>query len=205
MEKIIEMLFSDYEGLLKPRLSLDFMPVNRAESTGMLFERIGDIALTVICVLESNEENSTVMHLPKDLPDIIGVSKETLMKDALENMRKVASPVLTDLNYLVTGTSSEKPIALVCIDKNFISGGAVFMIPEIQNAIIDYFGGKDFYVIPSSREELIMVKKETVASENAIMGVIREVNNSDCVAETNFLSNSLFVFDTIKHQLSMCC
>ena len=97
MEKIIEMLFSDYEGLLKPRLSLDFMPVNRAESTGMLFERIGDIALTVICVLESNEENSTVMHLPKDLPDIIGVSKETLMKDALENMGKVASPVLTDL------------------------------------------------------------------------------------------------------------
>ena len=144
------------------------------------------------------------MHLPKDLPDIIGVSKETLMKDALENMRKVASPVLTDLNYIVTGTSSEKPIALVCMDKNFISGGAVFMIPEIQNAIIDYFGGEDFYVIPSSREELIMVKKETVAAENVIR-VIREVNNSDCVAETNFLSNSLFVFDTIKHQLSMCC
>lgn len=204
MEKIIEMMMEDYEGFVKPRLSLDFLPLEKAESKGKLMERIGDIALTVICVLESNEGNSIVIHLSQKLADIIGVSKENLMKDAMENMKKIASPVLTDLNYLVTGKSSEKPISLVCMDKNFISGGAVFMIPEIQNAIIDHFDGEDFYVIPSSRKELIMLKKGTVSVEPT-KRFIEQVNNSDFVEESDFLSNSLFVFDTIKKQLSMCC
>lgn len=203
MKNMIESLMKDYEGFVKPRLSLDFVPLEKAKSKDLVFERIGDIALSTICILNSGEQNSVVIHISQVLADIMGVSKETLMKDALKNTKNVASPVLLNLAYVMTGKEIEKPQILACMDQNFIAGSAVIMIPEFLQEIIEKFEGEDFYVVPSSRKELVLARKGT-ASVERIKRTIAEVNGSDLVGDDDFLSNNVFIFDSSKKQLSMC-
>ena len=157
-------------------------PKKRLES--FLHEDLLDVALG-FSVRVFAEDGAIVYEsaMTEDDLETIGISYDDIKKAAFENFKSRYSPKLVHFSVM-DALSTDK-----------MAFGAVYLaFPEVLAGIADRFGD-DLCIIPSSTEELILLKMSEAGSKDDVNSMLRDVNaNPDCIDEDTYLFDNAYIF-----------
>lgn len=83
--------------------------------------------------------------------------------------------------------------ALYYLTNEFLTGGAVLMTGKnLMDEIADFFG-EDFYILPSSIHEVLLLPQSKAPSKEQLDQMVREVNR-DCLDPGDYLSDHAYYY-----------
>ncbi len=165
--------------------------------------RVHDLALTFRSLVSFDDTTVTSALVSNDQMEEWGVSREELLMDADRNSRKLFPPVIYPLYQLLEETYEEDPREepdMYVATNQFMLFGAVVLLYQ---DILEDFGiktGGNFYVMPSSIHEVILVPDRDGYDPQILCSMVREVNES-VVSEDEVLSDSVYYYDCDIHKL----
>ena len=107
-------------------------------------------------------------------------------------------------NYFESGQSlfkEESP--LVVRNSKGINGASVIIYPKILKEISEMIGG-DFYILPSSIHEVLVIKDNGDKENDELEKMVREVNES-CVLPEEVLSDHVYHYSEESDRIEICC
>lgn len=145
-----------------------------------------------------------------------GISMETLQKDAATctwSEYPILSPMGDTLSYLSFGhplpnlLETGEPIqisddmlpAFVLSNDHAMQGASLITLPDLLDQIGDILQD-DFYILPSSLHEVIIVPQNTQMTLDELSEMVHSVNESQVAAE-DLLSDKVQHYDTKSHLL----
>ena len=148
--------------------------------------------------------------------DSWGVSMETLQKDAATCTwaeYPILSPLGNTISYLTSGLplpnllETGEPIQMsddmlpifVLSNDHAMQGASLITLPDLLDQIGDIVQD-DFYILPSSLHEVIIVPQNTQMSLDELSEMVHSINESQVAAE-ELLSNKVQHYDTKAHLL----
>ena len=148
--------------------------------------------------------------------DTWGVSMETLQKDAATCTwaeYPILSPLGNTISYLTSGLplpnllETGEPIQMsddmlpifVLSNDHAMQGASLITLPDLLDQIGDIVQD-DFYILPSSLHEVIIVPQNTQMSLDELSEMVHSINESQVAAE-ELLSNKVQHYDTKAHLL----
>lgn len=140
-----------------------------------------------------------------------GYDLQTLYKYALGNMRAMFCPKLLPLDEMLAEKFDELGIEdapeasenLYVLTNEFGMNGASFMLYE---DILNSFSVKmnqNFYILPSSIHEVLLVPDIEGVDVGFLADTVREVN-AVAVAKMEYLSDSVYYYDSGMKRVSIC-
>lgn len=144
------------------------------------------------------------------------VSEEQLYRDALENMQRINPPVLMGIDDMLKSvtpiydreTYHMDPKTLECVNRYMmvltnesrISGASTIVYPGMLRRIYEQIGG-DYYLLPSSIHELIIINcSESEAAPAHLTQMVREVNSYH-LEPVEILSNNAYRYNAESDEL----
>lgn len=195
-ETIKEVLSKDKEDLLK-LVKVKIRPKNSVR-VGWVSEDFLDLAKTYYIDIDDNY--STVID--NTFLNRTHLSAEQVKKAAAENMNNSNDVVLMDTNSMILSMFSnckatnllDKPEAkdkdmLVLTNKNRRYGTSLLCQTEVCDKIHDMIG--DYYILPSSVHEVILVKMSSNVKKSELAKIVREINLA-VVDENDYLSDNVY-------------
>lgn len=161
-----------------------------------------DLSVVFYVLLDSILGQSTSVMVNNSFMDIWGVDTDTLFERAKSNtprllkgevmpMRNIIESILDDGDGRGKGLLPDEDIDMyVASNEMRINGASVFLYDSLLSGFADRIG-KDFYIIPSSIHELILLPDGLDMEPEDIRGMIFEVN-STCVEPEEVLSNNVY-------------
>lgn len=148
--------------------------------------------------------------------DTWGVSMETLQKDAATCTwaeYPILSPLGNTISYLTSGLplpnllETGEPIQMsddmlpifVLSNDHAMQGASLITLPDLLDQIGDIVQD-DFYILPSSLHEVIIVPQNTQMSLDELSEMVHSINESQVAAE-ELLSDKVQHYDTKAHLL----
>ncbi|MCR5777646.1 MAG: DUF5688 family protein [Lachnospiraceae bacterium] len=190
--------FNNYDAM-KDKLILE---VVNTESNRDMLEDVPrkDIEdLSVVCRFDvSNDENGATILVTNELLDRYGISKEQLFADAEANAPEKSPVVLNTLGNVIGeltgGEMPEEPVPiLVATNERKTMGASVIDYPGFMDEVADKVGG-DFFVIPSSIHEILIMKDDGTQDYKDLEAMVRDVN-ANVVEACDRLSDNVYHFD----------
>ncbi len=200
----------DY-GNMKEKLSIE---VISAETNAELLEkiphdRIEDLAVVYRFVMESNGDGRASVLVTNDIIDRMGVSHEQLRADALENAPEIRPVVIQGMNEIMKemmdpemfemfgflNEEDEKMYVASVPDK--ISGAGVIAYQDFMDQAAEKLGG-DFFVLPSSINEIILVSDNGEMDSKELKDMVKEVNATEVRPEEK-LTDNVYHYDSKNH------
>lgn len=190
------------------------------------FTQIEDLAVIYLIILEEREASSFTVTIHNNLLDGYGIDKETLHQTALSNMEYLMPAVFSTLQDVVKellipdiakqfeveeelirgffeSMMPESGVTMYCLtNKARVNGAACILNTKVQEKIARQLGG-DFYVIPSSIHETLIVPKTTGTDFRELEEMVQEVNVMHVSVEER-LSDYMYEYNTAKHELVRC-
>lgn len=158
-------------------------------------------------VLE-NDASATAL-INNDLMNSWGVDKHTLFELAQENVLRDNPPLLTSMEDTMMAIMFEKepPNRLndatldttemyVLSNKTKVNGAAIMIYPQIMSNIQKQLG-TDYYILPSSIHECLILSKNGPMTAKELQNMVQEVNANE-VDKMEFLSNNVYEFQASK-------
>lgn len=103
------------------------------------------------------------------------------------------------IDRVLVGLEDIDDSMLVCTNKKGMYGASILYdkqeLIEVSNKLQD-----DFYIIPSSVHEVIVIKRGRIDDTDNIKMIINEVNRS-VISPIDYLSDSLYLFDREKEEV----
>lgn len=214
-------IFSDYESA-KERL---FVRVGNAEASRGLLENsphrlIGDISVTYHLYVDESEEGFGSAAVTNDLLEKYGISEEQLYEDALQNSQRLFPPTISCMDdafllSMMTGKSREykefdaslselsfhdAPL-LVLSNKQSMFGAAAMLYPDVLDKIADQTC-EEFYILPSSVHEVLLLKKDDGVSPDQLQKMVEDINSS-VVTPQDVLSNNVYYYDPLIREIEI--
>ncbi|MBR6382091.1 MAG: hypothetical protein IKS07_10535 [Lachnospiraceae bacterium] len=90
----------------------------------------------------------------------------------------------------------------VLTNKNCYYGASAILYPGVVSKLSETVGG-NLYIIPSSVNELLILRADPEVSPEYLGEMIREVNRTEVPAE-EVLSDHLYFFDSAEHKFAIC-
>ena len=94
------------------------------------------------------------------------------------------------------------PDLLVVSRKSLVDGSAALVSDKVMQAVHDRLG-EDFYILPSSRHEVLCLGASAVDDPRELKRMVCEINAS-CLKPDDYLSDSTFRYNGRAHLLTMC-
>ena len=198
----VEKLF-DYEMM---RDSIIYRLVNYEKNEELLRDcphiRIHDLALTFRSLVNFNDSALSSSLINNDQMKEWGVTRQELLLDADRNSRRFFPPEIYPLCQLLEeteGDMEEDPAMYVATNRQMLFGAVVLLYQDI----LEEFGrktGGNFYVMPSSVHEVILVPDREGFEPEMLCSMVREVNET-VVSEDEILSDSVYYYDCDIHKL----
>lgn len=154
---------------------------NREYLKAMVHETIEDIALIPIIFTEGQDGTGCV-KVPSSILEKWGVTAETVLEDAKENAPRVLPPKAVWLS----------PQMLVVSVKQLVYGAAVAFYPGFLSRLRERLG-TDFYILPSSVNEVIVIPEGFGPSAEELGEIVRTVNREEVSAD-EILTDSVYHF-----------
>lgn len=85
----------------------------------------------------------------------------------------------------------------ICTNKEKLFGASCIFYNDLTKQLSESYLS-DCYVLPSSVHEILLLKKCPDITLSALEEMVVQVNNSDFVSDTDFLSNSVYTYPEIK-------
>ncbi len=121
------------------------------------------------------------------------------MKDAMESMglsEEEAKAYLSDIM-----PDLENPIYIATCQDG-INGAAVVANEEYQELISQKVNG-DYYILPSSIHEVLIIPKPTEMTAKELQCMVNEVNSTQ-VQDDEVLSNHVYEYQAKEHKFKLC-
>lgn len=190
---------------------------NKEYLQGRVYTREGDFARTYHVLLERNDSESFSISVTDDLLERWGKTKEELHQDALQadipenrpvlyHIEEVMLEILKELDhdpvdFLKKDSLEDIRSGLsiwVLTNERRLNGAAMITHQEVLEKIGKMFG-EDYYVLPSSQHEMILVPAEG-ADPVYLHEMVKEINQRE-VAAVDWLSDRVQYYDTTEHVL----
>ena len=175
---------SDYEQM-KSKLSME---VVSAEKNAELLEsvpheRMEDMAVVYRFVLDQTDSGNGTILVTNQLLDQYGITKEQLRADAMENAPEIRpseirgmSEVMSELAPgMIPEVAPEDEQMFVATVPDKIHGAGVIAYPNFMEDAAQKMGG-DFFVLPSSIHEVLLVKDNGQMTAKELENMVKEVN-----------------------------
>lgn len=122
------------------------------------------------------------------------ISADDIFAAAAENFKD--SYTITDLRTLFGGDAMEILSAEMLIlsndTKNY--GASAMTCTELLNEVSDFFGGIDFYIVPSSTHEVLAIRPRDEVNAEGLRQMVQSVNDTE-LAQKELLSYSVFFYE----------
>lgn len=175
---------SDYEQM-KSKLSME---VVSAEKNAELLEsvpheRMEDMAVVYRFVLDQTDSGNGTILVTNQLLDQYGITNEQLRADAMENAPAIRpseirgmSEVMSELAPgMIPEVAPEDEQMFVATVPDKIHGAGVIAYPNFMEDAAQKMGG-DFFVLPSSIHEVLLVKDNGQRTAKELENMVKEVN-----------------------------
>ena len=210
-------MFADYDAV-RPHLQMRAFDTEKNEKrlAGIVHYCFGDYTAGYSILLgDKNEKSMSVMITPS-MMDMWGISKKRLHDDTiLADLDR--GPVLADMtsmmmsftegtecrNYLeekgpLDHDELQMPM-FVLTSRQKTHGAGLILNPVIQQKIAAIMGG-DYYVLPSSIHEVLIVPQTGDHNARELSEMVHEINRS-MVAPDDVLSDKVQIYDTRRKAL----
>lgn len=124
------------------------------------------------------------------------------IKQALIN--KVPPNVVINTTYKVQTLSSvlnieENSSLLIATNVNGYYGAVAVLEDQVWDAILEKYGNQDYYILPSSVHETLLIPV-VGADVNMLRSTVSRINET-LVSESERLSNDVYLFDHVNRQI----
>lgn len=200
----------NYE-VMKEKLSVEVISAEANEEllSKVPHDRIEDLAVVYRFIMESNEDGRASILVNNDLIERMGVTHEQLRADALENSPEIRPVVIQGMNEVmkemmgpeayemfgIPDDTEEMMFIATVPDKN--SGAGVLAYQDFMDQAAEKIGG-DFYVIPSSIHEILLVPDNGEVQAEGLKEMVQEVNATEVSPEEK-LSDNVYHYDSKEH------
>lgn len=191
---------------MKNKLAMEVVSAER--NAGMLqnvpHEQMEDIAVVYRLVLDSSKDASSTVLVTNDLMDKFGITHEQLHNDAMKNAPLIRPAEIKGmeetLNEMQGGPVLEPDpdeILFVAGVPDQSHGAAVIAYPNFFEDAAEKLGG-DYFIIPSSIHEVLLVKDTGEMNARDLEAMIKEVNATE-VAPEDVLTDHAYHYDSREH------
>lgn len=179
--------------------------LNRERLKDKVFMTIGDLAKVYIVIANFWTKGFNYTLIPQDILSEWGVSEDELDKAAEANMAVRFPAVLLSIdeyfrenatgrpaaNLFRRGRKTDSDIMYVLTNRSRLNGATVMMYPGILQKIRDALG-KDYYIIPSSVDDVMIVPKKSDIRGYVLEEILRERNV--IMPRNKILSNNVYEY-----------
>jgi hypothetical protein len=192
---------------MKSKLSME---VVSAEKNAELLEsvpheRMEDMAVVYRFVLDQTDSGNGTILVTNQLLDQYGITKEQLRADAMENAPEIRpseirgmSEVMSELAPgMIPEVAPEDEQMFVATVPDKIHGAGVIAYPNFMEDAAQKMGG-DFFVLPSSIHEVLLVKDNGQMTAKELENMVKEVNATQ-VEPADQLTDHVYHYDSQNH------
>ena len=202
---------TDYEQM-KDKLSMEVVASDRNAEllTKVPHQEMEDMAVVYRFVMESDEAGRASILITNELIDRMGVTPEQLHADALENAPEIRPAVIKGMNEVMIEMMGPDAAAMFGMDElpqdekmfvatvpDKVAGAGVIAYQNFMNEAAERVGG-DFFILPSSTHEVLLVKDDGEANFRDLKAMVEEVNATQ-VAPEEKLTDSVYHYDSKEH------
>ena len=168
-----------------------------------------DLAVVFVCAVENEEFGNGSILVREEHRKLWSVSKEFLYEYARENTFRLRPFELKSMEELIEDMVEpeekkllkEIPMYVLSNQKRVFGAAGLLYDRVLSDAGVRL--EDDFYVLPSSVHEVILVPDHVAGSEKELRTMVHEVNHTQVEPE-EILSESVYHYDRKKHSLSIC-
>ena len=220
MEMILDEIFATYESCRCPdRFDLDQLRdfdslkkhlsvrlINRSANEALLqtvpYIPFLDLAAVFSLTIDTGSLGTSTIQVRNEYLEFWDVDTEVLYRTALENLRSQDAPAFFPLSSLAVSFGGEQILSTVYVltNQTKLYGAAFLLSKRTLTAFAERHG--DFYILPSSVHEVILVPCSTGFSPASLLGMLRDVNRTDLETE-DILSDNLYVYRRKEHSLGL--
>lgn len=167
-----------------------------------------DLAIVFYYKLEGGRFHGATILIHNCNLEVWGIERRQLVEDAVANTSRKLPYRLQGMEALIeelTGENTrkdcEEELMYVLTNEEKHFGAAVLLYPHVLSHIAETLR-KNFYVLPSSVHECILVPDQGQYSRLELMKMVKEVNESQ-VEEEEILSYEVYYYDRKKEILMM--
>ena len=165
---------------------------------GTPYRRMGEFAISYQVRVGDGDSGYYATQIRDEMLEIWGINREELYEAAMRNMRLPANFVLKSMEDM----EDAKGPVFILTTKKHIYGATAIISDEVRQSVGKYMGG-DYYILPSSIHELIVMPKDYAADLWALEQTVRDVNRGPYVPEEEFLSDNVYEYDMSECKLLM--
>ena len=121
------------------------------------------------------------------------LTEEELYQKAIKSMPKLYPHLIEDLSFIV----GDGVITLT--NNEFMFGASSILYPGVAEEISEKFGNSNFFIIPSSLHELLIMADNGQINTSEIKNIIKSINSE--LPSKDFLSNTLYYYDCITKKI----
>lgn len=186
------------------------------------YTKVEDLAAVYQIVVDKNAEGTATITITDDLMDRYGITLEELHDQAMQNMEVLQPYSFKGLNENIVDLISEDiareegvnlkeareiavemvqdipEVMFVLSNDAGMYGAAAILNDSIRQEIVEKVG--DFYVLPSSIHETLIVPKDAGMELNELEQMVQEVNYTQ-VAPEERLSDHIYEYDSGEQEL----
>jgi len=192
--------------------------VNQKENTAFLRQaphrQMEDLAeIYQVSVMEHSDSIGTI-KVDNALMNQWGVSPEELHTLAMQNTEQMYPPTLKSMeqvmkeliigengsgNLLQEDSPSQPELMYVLTNEMKLNGAAVLLYPNLLEQVQQVIGS-DYYVLPSSIHEVLVIPKDDVHTKQELGKMVREINAQQVSPEER-LSNCIYEYKADEKSL----
>lgn len=210
-EKQEEFALADFEDYKKARTKVYYKLVNynmnKRKLQYMPHIKYLDLAVVFYYRLEGGKLNGSSIIIHDCNLHSWGIEKEQLVKDAVLNTSRKLPYTIQGMEALIAELSGNPPeitgeeLMYILTNEEKYYGAAVILYPHVLKHIAKILK-KNFYILPSSVHECILVPDQGQYSRIELKKMVKEVNDSQ-VEDEEILSYEIYYYDSKKEALMM--
>ena len=203
-------MLSDYEKVKEkiiPRL------VNLEQNKELLADRpytvMDDLAVTYHVFLGEHEGGTMSAPVTNAMLSMYGVDVNTIHEQAVANLNEVTPSVFKSMGQVMMEMMGDDfPAELmppddglmyVLSNKDKLHGASALLDEKMMQEVSERMNG-DFYILPSSVHETIIIPKNAEMDRETLEGMVRDVNATQ-VALDERLSDHVYVYDSKAREI----
>ena len=202
---------ADYN-FMKDKLAMEVVSV---EANADLLQNIHhhdieDMAVIYRCVLSHENEGMASVVVTNNMLEMMNVTPEQLHADALANAPEIRPAVISGMSEVLREMMGDEQFDMIGMDispademmyvatvPDKMHGAGVIAYQGFLDDAADKIGG-DFYVLPSSIHEILLVKDDGNMDFHQLEAMVHEVNSTQ-VAPEEKLTDNVYHYDSKDH------
>ncbi|MCI8797295.1 MAG: hypothetical protein HFG89_10640 [Dorea sp.] len=197
----------NYEGVKK---KIVYHLVNREANKELLkevpYKEYLDMAVVFYVLLEVNTYGMASMMIKDEHINMWNVPAKEIFRRAHENTRRLLPGEFKTMNVvlqeLLNVEEEDKEDVMYVLSNRLRSYGAAVILYEDRLEEIGEYLGENYYVLPSSVHEMIIIAESAAPGQEELSDLVTEINTTQVDAE-EVLSNHAYYYDRKKRKLQM--